>query len=276
MRARSLKPSLFRNELLAVADPLHTLIFEGLWCVADRAGRLEDRPARLHLDINPGRPYDGTVQSLDWLAVHGFIHRYEVAGLRFIQVVNFSKHQNPHHREPPSTIPAPEKPEAISGCHPEKPRVDGSHPEKPRSSPSLAVLTPDSGLLTPDSCANAQRARPRRASRADELRPEPGWFVELRQVYPRRAGDQGWPAALEAAEQRIRGGCSPEQILSGARRYAEYVEATGAAGTQYVKSAAKFIVEGKFHDAWAVPPTRNQAKQDANVAASVAWLEQRQ
>ena len=45
MRARNLKPSIFKNELLAVADPLYTLVFEGLWCLADREGRLEDRPA---------------------------------------------------------------------------------------------------------------------------------------------------------------------------------------------------------------------------------------
>jgi hypothetical protein len=130
MRARNLKPSLFRNELLAVEDPLYTLVFEGLWCLADRSGRLEDRPAKIHLEINPGRAFDGTTRSLEWLAVNGFIERYESGGTKYIQVVNFSKHQNPHCKEPASTIPAPD-----------------SH----SASPVQAGLIPDSGLLTPDS-----------------------------------------------------------------------------------------------------------------------------
>ena len=107
MRARNIKPSLFRNELLAVADPLYTIVFQGLWCMADREGRLEDRPAKIHFDVNPGRPIEGTERSLAWLAESGFIERYEAAGRKFIQVVNFGKHQNPHCKEPASTIPAP-------------------------------------------------------------------------------------------------------------------------------------------------------------------------
>jgi hypothetical protein len=127
MRARNVKPSLFRNELLAVADPLHTIIFAGLWCMADREGRMEDRPAKIHLEINPGRAFDTTTASL---AESGFIHRYEIDGKKFIQVVNFAKHQNPHCKEPTSTIPAP--------CENGTGTV-------------LAGLIPDSGSLIPDS-----------------------------------------------------------------------------------------------------------------------------
>ena len=43
-RARNIKPGFFKNEILGVADPLYSLLFEGLWVLADRAGRLEDRP----------------------------------------------------------------------------------------------------------------------------------------------------------------------------------------------------------------------------------------
>src|SRR5690349_15202371 len=108
MRARSLKPSIFKNELLAVADPLFTVIFEGLWCAADREGRLEDRPGKLHIEINPGRAFDGTEKALSWLHDNGFIRRYSVKGTKFIQVVAFTKHQKPHVNEKPSVIPAEE------------------------------------------------------------------------------------------------------------------------------------------------------------------------
>ena len=41
-RARNIKPALFKNEILGVADPLCTLTFQGLWMLADRDGRLEN------------------------------------------------------------------------------------------------------------------------------------------------------------------------------------------------------------------------------------------
>ena len=150
MRARGLKPSFFKNELLATSDPLYAWVFEGLWCLADRDGRLEDRPRRIHIEINAGRAYEGTESSLTWLAEQGFIVRYEHGNNRYIQVVNFSRHQNPHIKEPKSTIPAPYSngsdtvPNQSSNGTSTVP-ASGQHSSSPASS-----LTPDSGLLTPD------------------------------------------------------------------------------------------------------------------------------
>lgn len=140
MRSRNLKPGFFKNEALAECSPLARLLFAGLWCLADRDGRLEDRPKRIRAEL---LPYDdGSVEDLlSELHEAGFILRYAVAGGRFIQVVNFGKHQNPHHREADSTIPAPDKPEASLGLA----------PDKPDTSPELAVLIPDSLNLIPDS-----------------------------------------------------------------------------------------------------------------------------
>jgi hypothetical protein len=45
---------------------------------------------------------------LDALYWRGFITRYVVDGHRFIEVVNFPKHQHCHAKEPESTIPAPD------------------------------------------------------------------------------------------------------------------------------------------------------------------------
>lgn len=46
-RSRNIKPGLFKNEVLGVADPIYTILFQGLWVLADREGRLEDRPMRI-------------------------------------------------------------------------------------------------------------------------------------------------------------------------------------------------------------------------------------
>ena len=105
MRARNLKPGFFKNEHLAECSAFARLLFAGLWCVADREGRLEDRPKRLKAEL---LPYDdcNVDALLNELAERDFIIRYEVCGNRTIQVVNFVVHQNPHYKESPSVIPA--------------------------------------------------------------------------------------------------------------------------------------------------------------------------
>lgn len=151
MRARNLKPSFFKNELLGSADPLYGIIFQGLWCLADRAGRLEDRALRIHVEVNPYRDSASTVLALDWLVLHQFLIRYEVGGVRYLQVVNFAQHQQPHIKEAPSKIPPYENQGVVQA------------PDEHRASTGLArlipsSLTPDSGLLTPDSPFPPSRA----------------------------------------------------------------------------------------------------------------------
>lgn len=69
---------------------------------------MEDRPRRIKAAV---LPYDDCdVDSmLNDLVTCGFIIRYEVSSERFIEVVNFAKHQAPNVKEQPSTIPAPDK-----------------------------------------------------------------------------------------------------------------------------------------------------------------------
>ena len=105
MRARNIKPSFFKNELLGVADPFLSLVFAGLWCAADRDGYLEDRPLRLKAEILPYREnidFNGYLTELSRL---GFIRRYLADDTRVIEVINFKKHQNPHHTEKKSCLP---------------------------------------------------------------------------------------------------------------------------------------------------------------------------
>lgn len=87
-------------------SPFARLLFAGLWCWADREGRLEDRPLRIKAEI---LPYDDVdiENLLQQLHEAEFIQRYEVNGNRYIQIVNFRKHQHPHINEQPSEIPPP-------------------------------------------------------------------------------------------------------------------------------------------------------------------------
>ncbi len=104
-RTRALKGSFFQNEILGALPPLARLLFAGLWTIADRDGRLEDRPLRIAAEILP-YDRDANVDALlDLLDGAGFIHRYAHGGARFIQICAWAKHQHPHPHEVASTIP---------------------------------------------------------------------------------------------------------------------------------------------------------------------------
>jgi hypothetical protein len=167
MRARNLKPGLFKNEKLGSADPLLTILFEGLWCMADREGRLEDRPLRICAEVFPYRRSvtEKKVDTmLDWLQEHGFIARYEVQNeigekttvgksSQCIQVLNFLRHNNPHKHERPSEIPAlTSKPHSTS---------TGQAPGGAEKCTDVARLNPESGILNPESSLRERRARAR-------------------------------------------------------------------------------------------------------------------
>lgn len=107
MRARNIKPGFFKNEILAELPFETRLLFVGLWMVADREGRFEDRPRRIAADVFP---YDRELDietGLTALEERGFIKRYAVAGLRLGLILNFKKHQSPHHTERASVFPPP-------------------------------------------------------------------------------------------------------------------------------------------------------------------------
>lgn len=124
-RARNIKPGFFTDEDV-VELPFETrLLFIGLWTIADREGRLHDKPKQIKMHVFPADDVD-VEASLQALCAVKLIERYVVRNERFIQVVNFVRHQNPHSKEAASTILAP--------C-------------KPRASTRRAVLIPDSPLL---------------------------------------------------------------------------------------------------------------------------------
>ena len=106
MRARNIKPGFFRDEQLLQVPPLGRLLFAGLWCLADREGRLLDRPAQIKWDILPADDCDVNALLAE-LTMRGFIRRYTADGTRYIEVTRFLAHQNPHHKEKASIIPPP-------------------------------------------------------------------------------------------------------------------------------------------------------------------------
>jgi len=143
-RSRNIKPAFFKNEILGVADPLYSLLFEGLLVLADRAGKLEDRPMRIKAEIFPYREGLDLDCMLNWLQTHGFITRYTADGVKCIRVDEFIKHQNPHKNESASELPDP-----VKECT--KPEIIGTPSENIGSARADSLnLIPDSLNLIPD------------------------------------------------------------------------------------------------------------------------------
>lgn len=166
-----MKPSFFKNENLATLSPLNRLLLPALWCMADREGRLEDRPLRIKAEAFP---YDACDidKMLNKLAdfQDPFIIRYQVDSKRYIQVVKASAHFHPHPNEVASIIPPPPPstlPPMVKGLHP-KVKVLLPIPEPLGLNPLSPILKSESPLT--------------------ESMPPRGGFEIVWKDYPRREG----------------------------------------------------------------------------------------
>ncbi len=120
------------------------LLFAGLWTLADREGRLEDRPRRIEAEVFPY--FDIDIDALlDALHKAEFIVRYSVMldpcmnqaspmHGSYIQVASWHTHQKPHHKEAKSVIPGVETgaPKAIKTVENriDEPSIDQAWPKQ--------------------------------------------------------------------------------------------------------------------------------------------------
>lgn len=231
-RARNIKPGFFSNDDLVDLPFEARLLFIGLWTVADRAGRLLDRPKKIRMDIFPADSVD-VEACLAGLAHLGFLHRYEVAGKKIIQITNWEKHQNPHVKEAPSTLPAAGQTAAVPSL-----TLDEHHASTMQASevPEGAGLIPDSGFLIPDpglpskpttpdgvdATSSAGGAQHRPAAKPDC--PHQEIIALYHKVLPQCPQVRDWTTARQT-QLRARWNESPDrQNLDYWRRFFEYVK----------------------------------------------------
>lgn len=171
-RARGIKPGFFRNADLAELPVEARLLFIGLWTLADREGRLEDRPKQIKMEVFPADNFD-VDKLLGMINDTGMLERYTFGGKKYLQIINFTKHQNPHRDERPSEIPdkfgrmTSEEPGAESpkvAVKPDKSVKPGAStmqaPCLHHASTMQNGLTPDSCILTPDSLTGGESPPP--------------------------------------------------------------------------------------------------------------------
>lgn len=254
--ARNIKPKLFLNEILGKADPNLTILFASLWCLADKAGRLEDRHELIKAQTFPYKIHIKVDELLTNLYEMGFISRYKIDGKQYIQVIEFKKHQRPHHTEKESDLPE---------CSPKYliPKGEGklngkstlNHGELTslERSDSLIVdsLIPDS--LIPDSKTYATAIQKNLDRNFENF-----WLA-----YPKRPGANKTQAA-KAWRARMNEGASIQDIAYGTKRYRDYCEAMQIE-PQFIKQASTFLGPNKHYlDDWIAAGKQNARQNFAD------------
>jgi hypothetical protein len=139
------------------------LIIAFLPMLADREGRLEDRPKKIWAESFPYEPHVDIDQLLTELFDYGYINRYRVETKNYIQINDFESTQKPHGTEKDSLIPDPE---GILTIHVRSPNgyatgktyraswitvnEQSTNKEGTVSQHSPNALIPDSGFLNTD------------------------------------------------------------------------------------------------------------------------------
>lgn len=192
-RIRSIKPQFFLNDELASLNPLDRILFIGLWTIADREGRLEDRPVKIKAALLPYDSHD-VEAALRRLAERGFIVRYsfEDDGKRYIEITNFRKHQCPNSKELPSAIPAP--------CRGSSGTLPGTIP---------APCRDDSG--TPRLGKGREGKGERESNPTQALKPPLPPLPMQRSNAPEKAANSGKTIPTNGRDQPVRAGPVPPE-----------------------------------------------------------------
>lgn len=274
-RARNIKPGFFKNEDLAECSPWARLCFAGLWTLADREGRLEDRPKRIKgelfafdtVDVDP---------LLGELEKYGFIMRYEAEGIRVIQILKFDLHQHPHHKEPSNGYPPPKSPgfcghESVKqgvGTGPITESLLLNPESRDRETHTMPDLAPEPPAVDRGAPDGAARVDPDFASPPGQKPEQPSpEGPEPPPTPPPRPPDDPLPTAAAVACRAMRA-AGLASVNPSSPELAALLEA-GATADVLADAAARAVGLGKGF-AYALGMVRGQMADAARVAAAVA------
>lgn len=130
-RQRMLHPDFFTDPKVVRCSAFARLLFQGLWCLADREGRLEADPLALKLRLLPADNCDIEALLVE-LEAQRLVVRYGADGRPLVYLPGFTKRQRPHPKEPKSELPgptaAPEQRQAVERNG--EPRKDTTKPSE--------------------------------------------------------------------------------------------------------------------------------------------------
>lgn len=126
----------------------------------------------------------------------------------------------------------------------------------------IAPPPPQSTAQTPANVAPITSKKPSIEPSKKHHSVEASEFDEVRQAYPKRGGGNNWADAEKAYRKRISEGHTHAEIIAGIRRYAEFNDAAGKTGTEYVKMASTFLGPNKsFLEPWTAPRAPPDTRQ---------------
>lgn len=232
VRARNIKPGFFKNEALAECEPMTRLLFIGLWCLADRMGRMEYRPRRFKAELFPYENCD-IEGMINTLAEKGFLVCYNVNDIQYIAIVNFSKHQNPHIKEAKSVLPEPPEANIV-----QTPCEHGANTVQAHLIPDSLIpdsLIPDS--LIPDSKPSPKVAPKKKKQKSVEP-DDDAIFMEFWNAYPRQTGKFEAYRCWINTQRQFK--ASPEVLITAAMNYADKCKELGTE-ERFIKHPSTFL-----------------------------------
>jgi len=178
-----IRPEFFTDADLLELPPLTRLLFIGLWTLADREGRLRDRPKNIKLAVLPGD--DGDVDAmLDDLERAGSIRRYEVDGEHLIDIPGFVTYQHCHFREAASTLPP------FKFTRAKKVPNSREAQGQPEANPMPALGQPVASTSASTSTSTSEKTLKALSLRSDDRQKSPpdDGFDKFWNRYPKKAG----------------------------------------------------------------------------------------
>lgn len=254
MRIRSIKPEFWRSDDVNSMQIEDRLLFIGLWSYVDDNGvgidRYSDVVADLFahdLSVSPHDTLMRVQDGLNRLAALGVIRRYSVAGKRFLEITNWSKHQRIN-RPSPGRYPRHDAAEAVSHDVVSEGSVSAHANVLPGAGEQGIRGTEDQGIS--NTCASAdaervndlerwqeqgrERVRGKDEDKCDEF---DAWYEK----YPRKRGKGQAMKAYKVARKKV----SAEVLLEAIE-----VQAAGlvAKGVEYCPYPATWLNGERWAD----------------------------
>lgn len=257
-RIRTIKPDFFRHEGLFEAEreeglPLR-VAFAGLWTAADREGRFAWSPRALKLDCLPYNDVD-FARVLDALATRAFIVKYAVDGREFGHIPSWHEHQVINNREKASAIPDPNENNRLTCA----PRVDH------------ACATP---LVQGQAEGKGKEGKGRNSGRVHDATVlgersilTDNLFADFWAAYPKREGANPKAPAKKEFVALVKSRVPADEIIAGARGYAEEQRRIGKLGTSYVAQAVTWLNQQRWQD---YRPRPEDAERNADLDRQMA------
>jgi hypothetical protein len=257
-RIRTIKPETPHSSSMGKVSREARLCFILMWTLADDAGRLRGNSRMLASLLFP---YDNDAKDhiegwLVDLVRERCIQRYEVNGDEYVEICNWLTHQKID-KPSRSKLPPPPEPSRILANPRERSSEDQGSKE---------------GIKDQGSKDQGPAREPEKVSRGTF----DGWsFIDqrLRPAYPRgtyRAN--AWITASRDVERLIEQGVEPDELVANAVAYQRQQEAEGNEGTKFILSPVNWLAEDNWRGPFPISASKAQVSQDANIAASQAWL----